>query len=95
MTEDHRIAVSSEQSYLSRAFHRYTGSWQGSHEGWMVTKKTWSLRMKKTLPGLDGLYLVGQWVEPGGGVPSAAMSGRHVVQILCRRDRRPFVTTVA
>jgi phytoene dehydrogenase-like protein len=74
-------------------YHRYTGNWQGSHQGWLVTPQTWKFRMKKNLPGLDNFYLAGQWVEPGGGVPSAAMSGRNVIQLLCKRDRKPFVTT--
>lgn len=75
-------------------FHRYTGNWQGTFEGWMITPKTHSLRMSKTLPGLDNLYMTGQWVEPGGGLPPAAFSGRNVIQILCKRDKKPFLTTV-
>jgi hypothetical protein len=35
--------------------------------------------------------MAGHWVEPGGGVPMAVMSGRHVVEILCAHLRRPFV----
>jgi len=27
--------------------------------------------------------MAGQWVEPGGGVPTAIMSGRHVAEIIC------------
>lgn len=75
-------------------YYRYTGNWQGSHQGWLVTPQTWKFRMKKNLPGLDNFYMAGQWVEPGGGVPSAAMSGRNVIQVLCKRDKKPFVTTI-
>lgn len=75
-------------------FHRYTGNWQGTFEGWMITPKTHSLRMSKTLPGLDNFYMVGQWVEPGGGLPPSAFSGRNVIQILCKRDKKIFFTTV-
>lgn len=75
-------------------FQRYTGNWQGTFEGWMVTPETWTLRMKKTLSGLDNFYMVGQWVEPGGGLPPAAYSGRNLIQILCKQDRRKFITTV-
>jgi hypothetical protein len=39
--------------------------------------------MSKTLSGLESFYMAGQWVEPGGGV----------MQIICKRDRRTFVTT--
>jgi len=40
------------------------------------------------------LYMAGQWVEPGGGVPTAAMSGRNVIRTICQRDGKSFVTTV-
>ncbi len=30
----------------------------------------------------------------GGGVPLAAFSGRSVIQILCKRDKKTFSTTV-
>ena len=60
----------------------------------MITKETFPpFRMSKTLPGLKSFYMAGQWVEPGGGVPTAALSGRNVMQIICKRERRAFVTT--
>lgn len=71
---------------------RYTGNWKGSYEGWLVTSESFGMRMSKTLPGLENFYMVGQWVEPGGGLPPAAMSGHNVTQIICKRDKRPFVT---
>jgi phytoene dehydrogenase-like protein len=74
---------------------RYTGNWQGSMEGWLITTKTMGMTMgkgmSKTLPGLDNFYMTGQWVEPGGGVPTAAQSGRKVVQMICQRDKKRFV----
>jgi phytoene dehydrogenase-like protein len=72
---------------------RYTGNWRGSYEGWLPTTKTFMSRMSKTLPGLENFYMAGQWVEPGGGLPTAAMSGRNITQIICKSDKRPFVTT--
>jgi phytoene dehydrogenase-like protein len=75
-------------------FHRYTGNWQGTFEGWMITPGTWRLRMSKTLPGLDAFYMVGQWVEPGGGVPMVAMSGRNAIQMICRQDKKPFAAKI-
>ena len=49
--------------------------------------------MKKELPGLTNLYMVGQWVEPGGGAPAVAVSGRNAIQIICKRDGKKFTTT--
>ncbi len=75
-------------------FVRYAGNWKGSYEGWQVTPDTWSFGrlMHKTLPGLANFYMAGHWVEPGGGLPAAAMSGRNVVQIICKKEKKKFVT---
>jgi hypothetical protein len=35
--------------------------------------------------------MIGQWVAPGGGLPPAVSTGRHVVQILCKNDGKRFV----
>lgn len=79
-------------------YERFTGNWRGSYEGWLITTRTVGMMMgggmSKTLPGLDNFYMAGQWVEPGGGVPPAAMSGRNVIRMVCERDGRAFTTTV-
>ena len=77
---------------------RYTGNWRGSMEGWLITTQNMGMAfgggMSKTLPGLGNFYMAGQWVEPGGGVPTAAMSGRNIIQTLCKQDKQRFVTTL-
>ena len=72
-------------------YKRYTGNWQGSFEGWQITPEIVTLSMSKTLPGLDNFYMAGQWVQPGGGIPSGAMTGRYVIQMMCKRDGRKFI----
>ena len=76
-------------------FKRYTNNWKGSTQGWEWTPGLIPEFIKKELPGLKNFYLIGQWVEPGGGVPTVAMSGRTVIHIICKRDKKPFVTTVS
>ena len=73
-------------------WERYTGNWRGSYEGWLTSAQSSMKRMSKTLPRLGNFYMAGQWVEPGGGLPTAAMSGRNVMQIVCKRDSRAFHT---
>jgi len=73
-------------------FHRYTGNWRGSFEGWLATPKTFLSRLRKTLPGLNRFYMAGHWVEAGGGLPPAAASGRHVIPLICRDEKQRFVT---
>src|SRR6185369_2770048 len=70
-------------------------SWKGAYEGWLPTSEAMLGHVKKTLPGLAGFYMAGQWVEPGGGVPTALMSGRQVTQLICADERRPFVVPVS
>ena len=72
---------------------RYTGNWRGAYEGWMRDMKA-PLLMKKKLPGLDNFYMAGQWVNPGGGMPAAVMSGRHTIQMICKKDKKKFVTSI-
>jgi phytoene dehydrogenase-like protein len=72
---------------------RYTGNWKGSYEGWMKISFGLGKPMEKTLPGLGSFYMAEQWVEPGGGLPPAALSGRNVIQFLCNKDKKKFTTS--
>jgi phytoene dehydrogenase-like protein len=65
-------------------------SWRGAYEGWMPSSPALFSHVQKRLPGLSNFYMAGQWVEPGGGVPLALMSGRQVVQLLCEDTARGF-----
>jgi len=71
---------------------RYTRNHKGSYEGWLPVPEVINTPVERTLPGLKGFYMAGQWVMPGGGVLPCLYSGRHVVQLLCRQDGRPFLT---
>jgi phytoene dehydrogenase-like protein len=73
-------------------WERYTAAWKGSALGWDSTPQTAFMPIMKTVPGLDGFFMAGQWVEVGGGVPFVAASGRNVLQLVCKRDNNPFVT---
>jgi phytoene dehydrogenase-like protein len=74
-------------------WERYTGNWKGAYEGWRISTETFGMSMDKTLPGLADFYMAGQWVMPGGGLPMAVMSGRHVTQIICNKDNKEFVAS--
>jgi phytoene dehydrogenase-like protein len=71
---------------------RYTLNHRGAYEGWLPTAKNMMNFIPRTLPGLANFYMAGQWVMPGGGVPICLYSGRHVIQILCHRDGKRFVS---
>ena len=71
---------------------RYTGNWQGSPDGWYITPENMQNQSaKRSLPGLQGFYMVGQWTVPFSGTVIAALSGRQLVQWLCKKDGKIFV----
>ncbi len=70
-------------------WERYTGNWRGAYEGWMFGAYD---NISKTLPGLGNFYMAGQWVNAGGGMPTAVMSGCHTIQFICKQDNREFIT---
>jgi phytoene dehydrogenase-like protein len=63
---------------------RYTGNWRGSMEGWLFTPATGVKQLPCVLPGLGSFYMVGQWISPGGGLPSGLMTGREVSKRIAR-----------
>jgi phytoene dehydrogenase-like protein len=76
-------------------FERFTGNWQGTFEGWMITPGNAGVVMKpmsQNLPGLQYMYLCGQWVEPGGGLPTGVMSARRLLKAICKEDGIKFQT---
>lgn len=70
--------------------HRYTGNWQGSMEGWLILPGAGFKPLPNTLPGLRQFMMVGQWVMPGGGLPSGLMTARTALKAICKKDHVPF-----
>ena len=75
-------------------YERYTGNWRGAFAGWALTNRKMSMMMgkgmDKTLPGLEGFYMIGHWVEPGGNVELSCASGRDVIKDICHQADLPF-----
>lgn len=69
---------------------RYTSNEHGYYEGFIATPEAVRNPPPKTLPGLGGLHMVGQWVEPGGGLPPCIYGPRHLVMRLCRESGKKF-----
>jgi phytoene dehydrogenase-like protein len=76
-----------------KTYVRYTGNWQASPDGWYVTPDNMRTNPLRMLPGLAGLWMAGQWTAPFTGTVLAALTGRQVVQLLCRQDRRRFTVS--
>jgi len=69
---------------------RYTGNWKGSMEGWLIVPGGGFKPLPNTLPGLRRFMMVGQWVMPGGGLPSGPMTARPALKAICKEDHVTF-----
>jgi phytoene dehydrogenase-like protein len=69
---------------------RYTGNWKGSQEGWLMPPGASLRPFPNTLPGLNRFYLIGQWIMPGGGLPSGPMTARPAIKAICKHDHVSF-----
>jgi phytoene dehydrogenase-like protein len=72
---------------------RYTSNWKASN-GFSASKKTFLQSIPKELNGLNNFYMAGLWTEIGGGVPMCMISGRNVAQLICKKDKIKFRTSV-
>lgn len=94
--EDHYPGIAGQVEVMDVATPhttwRYTRNWRGSIMGWLPSPGAMMTPMLRTLPGLSDFYMAGQWVMPGGGVPTCIVSGRQAVELLCRRDGKRIVT---
>lgn len=69
---------------------RYTANWKGSQEGWLMPPGASFRPFPNTLPGLKRFMLVGQWIMPGGGLPSGPMTARPAIKAICKHDHVSF-----
>ena len=73
-----------------KTFIRYTNNWHGSYEGWLPTSVSFGKKFPRTIEGLEGFEMVGQWVNPGGGLPPCGIDGRRLAKRLCKKEGRRF-----
>jgi len=74
-------------------YKRYTGNWQGSPDGWyLTTANLTGMESIRSLPGLDGLLMAGQWTAPFTGTVIASLSGRQLIQLMCKKEGKKFAT---
>ena len=68
----------------------HAGVWKGAFEGFIPAVENLGTHLPMELEGLEGFYMAGQWVMPGGGLPPSAQSGSWVIQKLTKKDKRRF-----
>ncbi|QQO08317.1 phytoene desaturase family protein [Breznakiella homolactica] len=72
-------------------YNRYTGAWRGSWMSFMMTPKAKIMMHSGRIRGLKNCFLTGQWLQPPGGLPTAAIYGKFTIQRICRLEGRPIL----
>ncbi len=72
---------------------KYTGVKNGAYEGFMPSRENMMKSLKMKLPKLRNFYMAGQWLFPGGGLPPSAQTGKWAVQLICKQEKRTFVSS--
>ncbi|MBK8805758.1 MAG: NAD(P)/FAD-dependent oxidoreductase [Bacteroidales bacterium] len=72
---------------------RYTGVKDGAYEGFLPARENMMKSLDMTLPKLKNFYMAGQWLFPGGGLPPSAQTGKWVVQLMCKKEKKMFILT--
>ncbi len=85
-----RAAIEAMDVSTPASVIRHTGNWQGTMEGWLAKPGDRWRPLPNRLPGLEGFVMVGQWVAPGGGLPSGPMTARPAVKSICKADHVAF-----
>jgi phytoene dehydrogenase-like protein len=74
-------------------YHRYTGAYQGAWMSFMMTPKTKMMMHRGVVRGLQNFLLSGQWLQPPGGLPVAALYGKYTIQRICKQEKIPWPET--
>lgn len=77
--------------------------WVAAYRGYCVpypapaelAKEVTKNGVSKTLPGLQGLHMVGQWAGAFYSTNQVSLMGRELVEQLCKKDNKKFVATTA
>jgi len=84
--EDFRKAIKYSLASTPLTFERYTYNERGSIMGWKMDAKNYGKYVPQTTP-VENLYLVGQWVFPGGGVPAVMASGYYLAKKILEKEK--------
>lgn len=72
-------------------YHRYCNAYKGYNQAFTITKRSAKSPYPSAwLDGLDNVVLAGQWINPPGGLPGAAATGKYAIQRILKKEGRKF-----
>ena len=51
--------------------------------------------VSRTLPGLEGFHMVGQWAAGINGITTVCLMGRNLIREFCKKDNKKVVTLIS
>lgn len=69
-------------------YKRYTGAYHGAWMSFMMTSNSKYMSHTGVIKGLKNCYLTGQWLEPPGGLPVAAVTGKFTIMRIAKKEKR-------
>ena len=74
-------------TYSPITFTKWCNAYKGGYMSFNRLKGYKAKFVKSTIKGLKNLFLAGQWIQNGGGLPVAAASGKFAVQMMDKELR--------
>lgn len=70
-------------------YHRYCNAYKGYNQSFMITKYSGKNPYPPAnIKGIDNVILAGQWLNPPGGLPGAAIQGKYSIQRILKKEGR-------
>ena len=71
-------------------YERYCNAYRGAFMAFLPTTDSKAMAHPGTIAGLDNTFLTGQWLQPPGGLPPAAITGKHTIYRICGAEGLDF-----
>lgn len=73
--------------YTPITYHRYCNTYHGAWMSFVMQAGQKQLMHNGKIKGLGNCFLAGMWLQPPGGLPVAAVTGKYAVQRICKCEK--------
>ena len=75
-----------------KTYERYCNAYRGAFMPFLPSVKGKMMEHSGRIRGLRNIFLSGQWLQTGGGLPAALITGKNTIMRLCELEKRPFAS---
>ena len=74
-------------TYTPMTYKRYCNSYHGSWMSFVMVPGAKQMMHNGKIKELGNCFLAGMWLQPPGGTPVAAVTGKYAVQRICKLEK--------